>query len=776
MRLFSIFFLFGTLLIQGLTELPSFLWVGSLLCGSIIVMVFVKTMSKVVMILLVVTIALMSGFFLAGLSAKKQLDNQIPNHLQGKELIVQGKVVDIPDRRKDGIRFRLKVEKAYSVNDPDAAVAIKGIVRLGWYQERQNVQAGEHWQLKVKLKQPSGFMNPGGFDYEKWLFTERISATGYVRKDVKQDNKRLAKARWWSLNTIRERIHQTIQENVTNKASAAVLSALVVAIRTNLNDQQWGDLSKTGTTHLIAISGLHIAVVAAFAFLPIMLIWRIFPSFNEIIPLRVAGAVAGVVLAIIYAMLAGFTLPTQRALLMVLIALFGLLSRKHYSSTSILAVVLVAVLLLDPLAGMTISFWLSFVAVALILVFLKRQIVQPQYALIKLQFVLSLGMLPLTLLFFGSASLSSPIANFVAIPWVSLVVVPLSLIALMLMPLSSVLSNALFNLASITIDWMFKGLSFLSGSDITSLDSAAIPSVYLIMAFVGLIFLLLPKGFPARWLGLIAFLPVFFHSVAQLKDGEFEYTLLDVGQGMASVLRTQNHNLVYDTGTRLSDSFDIGKLVIVPFLHSKHIEQLDYLIVSHDDIDHSGGAKTVISEIDVSEVMASFFNSFAENNLTKCETGQQWQWDGVQFEILSPDHDFMGNDNNLSCVLKVSNKYHSLLLTGDIERKTEQIMIEEINQKTLNSEVMIVPHHGSKTSSMPAFIETVSPTLALIPVGYRNRFGHPKPDIVKRYKIRQIPILDTVSSGAITIGFPNNEDSFRIESYRILKRKFWNRR
>ena len=775
MRLFPVFFLFGTLVIQRLTELPSLVWVGLLLCGSIIVTAFVKTSSKVIVISILMIVALSSGVFLATWSAKSQLERQIPAKLQGKELIVQGKIIDIPDRRADGTRFRLKIDKAHLAADHEATLLVKGIIRLGWYQERQDPRAGEVWQLKVKLKRPSGFMNPGGFDYEKWLFTERISATGYVRKDVKQANQRLAEAKWWSLNSIRENIHHTIQETVSNKASAAVLSALVVAVRTDLTDQQWSDLSKTGTTHLIAISGLHIAVVAAFAFFPVMLLWRLFPSLNEKMPVRVAGGIAAVIMATIYAMLAGFTLPTQRALLMVVIALLGLLSRKHYSSSSILAAALLGVLLLDPLAGMTISFWLSFLAVALILVFLNRQLGQPRYALIKLQFVLSLGMLPLTLLFFGNASLSSPIANFVAIPWVSLVVVPLSLFALLLMPVSSFLSESLFKLASITIDWLFKGLALLSDSEIMALSSAEIPSIYLIMAFLGLVFLLLPKGFPARWLGLIAFIPAFFFSVEQPKHGEFEYTLLDVGQGMGSVVRTQNHKLVYDTGTRLSDSFDVGKLVMLPFLRSKNIDQLDTLIVSHDDIDHSGGAKAIISEIKVKELMSSSTLLFGGETVTKCETGQHWEWDGVQFQILSPDKDFMANDNNLSCVLKVSNENHSLLLTGDIERKTEKIILQEIDKKNLESEVMIVPHHGSKTSSTPAFIEAVSPSLALIPVGYRSRFGHPKPEIIERYLSRDIPILDTVSSGAITIQFPSNNQSIKIESFRKVNRRFWNR-
>lgn len=776
MRLFTVFFLSGTLFIQLLTVLPSLVWLGLFLSASVIVAIFCKTRSKIITITLFVIIAFSSGLFLASFSAQNQLDNKIQNDFQGKDIILQGKVIDIPNHRGEGIRFRFKILKAYLAEEPHQELRMNGIVRLGWYQKNQEVRADEYWQLRVRLKRPSGFLNPGGFDYEKWLFTERINGTGYVRKSKEGENKILATPQWWSLNHLRETIHNSIQAKVTNYSSAAVLSALVVAVRTNLSDHQWDDLRKTGTTHLVAISGLHIAVVAGFAFFPIMLLWRVFPRLNERIPLRVAGGVAGVLFASLYAMLAGFTLPTQRALLMVIIALLGLLSRKHYSSSVILASAMLAVLLLDPLAGMTASFWLSFLAVTLILIFLNRQLEQPKFSLIKLQFVLSLGMLPLTLLFFGSASLSSPVANFLAIPWVSFVIVPVSLIALVFMPISSVISDGLFKLAALAIEWLFNGLGLMSSSSLSNINSAEIPNYYLLIAFLGLLFLLLPKGFPARWLGVIAFLPALLFSVEKPKHGEFQYTLLDAGQGMASVLQTQNHTLVYDAGTRLSDSFDIGKLVVIPYLNSKGINVLDKLIISHDDIDHSGGAPSIVKALKVNEIMSSSTAFLPDRKILKCVTGQTWVWDGVQFEILSPDKSTQGNDNNLSCVLKVSNELHSLLLTGDIEKKIEKRLVaNESIRKKLNSDVMIVPHHGSKTSSHQEFIKAASPKLALIPAGYRSRFGHPKPEIVKRYQSLNIALKDTVSSGAIILKFPSNNQNMTTESYRQNNRRFWNR-
>ena len=781
MRLFALFFLLGSLIIQQFQQLPSLIWIGLFLASSIFLTVFFKNKSTRLIFnsLLVSATALFSGLLLSTTVAQNQLSKQIPMQWEGQDIILQGKVLGIPDQKEDGTRFRIEISQASLKATPEESINFKGVVRLGWFRSTQEVNAGETWQLVVRMKRPSGFLNPGGFDYEKWLFTERISATGYIREEPDY-NKRVSESPWWSINRLRQNIHRNIQDGMEDKASAAILSALVVAVRTKFDDEQWKLLQQTGTSHLVAISGLHIAVVAGFAYLPIMLIWGLFPVLNEKIPLRVAGAIAGVLFATLYAMLAGFTLPTQRALLMVVIALLGLLVRRNYHASTILAVVVVAVLLLDPLAGMTVSFWLSFLAVTLIMIVLKRQIEKPAMQLIKLQIVLSLGMLPLTLFFFGSASLLSPVANLLAIPWVSLVVVPLSLLALVFMPISTFISNGLFSIAALAIEWMFSGFELLSTSSLANVSIAEIPSVYLLSAFAGFLFLLLPKGFPARWLGLVAILPALLFSVEKPKQGEFIFTLLDAGQGMASVVQTKNHTLIYDVGTRYSKTYDIGKLVVVPFLKAKGLISVDSMILSHKDIDHWGGAEAVMKEIIVKNIVSSDTTILENHKIAECVKGDHWQWDGVGFEILSPPEDYPQNDNNRSCVLRVSNAKHSLLLTGDIEKMTEKLLLAYANEAEneegeVQSEVISVPHHGSKTSSSQAFIEAVSPKLALIPAGYRNRFGHPKDKVLARYKSLGVEVMGTVGSGAITVKFPAGEGSYEVEAYREKVRRFWSR-
>ncbi len=816
MRLFSIFFFMGTLLIQFYVQPPSLMWTVLLLTGSLTLMVFFssrfdrtleesnKPGIKRLQSLSLAAVAFLAGLSLAAFSAQKQLDRRLPVAYEGQDIELIGQVDSIPEYRSnavqsgkarktqkirdEGLRFRFRIQQAFDTKG--RKISISGLVRLGWYKDWQALEAGEIWRLRVRLKRPNGFMNPGGFDYEKWLFSERIIATGYVRNQKGKsahDNKRIAVAPWWSINYWRERIHKIIQAQVLDKPSAAVLSALSVADRSKLDRKQWEILQQTGTTHLIAISGLHIAIVAGFAFLPVLLIWRIFPRLNEVMPLRVAGGVSAIFFAGFYAMLAGFTLPTQRALLMVTIGILGLISRRHYPATSILAAALIGVLILDPLAPMSVSFWLSFIAVGLILLIAKRQmrINHPRLHLVQLQVLLSLGMFPLTLIFFGSGSISAPLANLIAIPWVALVIAPLTLLGVLLMPVFGALSDAFFNIAALAVHWLFKWLEFLSSQAALSVEIPQLPLVYLLMAFAGFLYLLAPKGVPGRWLAFIFISPALLFTPDKPPPGAFDYTLLDVGQGMASVLRTANHTLVYDVGKRLNDRFDMGRLVVLPYLKAKGVRKIDLLVLSHEDNDHRGGAQAVLENRSVDRIESSDLSILPAYDVTPCREGEKWNWDGVDFEVLSPPQNWIrrdetkgvGNtrisDNNRSCVLRISNKHHSLLLTGDIEKQAEQQLVSKY--PNLQTEVMIAPHHGSKTSSSEAFLSASQAKLALLPVGYRNRFGHPKADVIQRYKDKGITVLDTVENGALELSFPATNEEIEIKAWRKIRHGFWSR-
>ncbi|MCK5897141.1 MAG: DNA internalization-related competence protein ComEC/Rec2, partial [Cocleimonas sp.] len=529
---------------------------------------------------------------------------------------------------------------------------------------KKKLQAGQKWRFQVRLKQPNGFMNKGGLDYEKWLFINRIRATGYIRRS--DSNRLLEAAPWYSINYQRQQFANKIKQSFANDSTAftenhthAIITALAFASRHDMSEAQWQLFRQTGTSHLIAISGLHIGIVAGFGYLLIMGIWWLFPSLYQQIPVRIAGAFLAVTLATLYALLAGFTLPTQRSLMMVIGIVIVLLQRQRVHTVNILSVTLIIILLIDPLATMSASFWLSFSAVILILFFANKQSKKPRFSIISLQLMLSFGMFPLTIFFFGSASLISPIANLIAIPWVTVIIVPLILLAMLLFFIAPVLSDYLLQFVAFNIDYLMQVLTWLDALPFTMLHFQALPTSLIVVMMVSLLFLFLPKGFPAKWLGILLLIPIFSYQPQRLEQSEFKYSLLDVGQGLASLIETKNHTLLYDTGPRTSSRFDTGKLVVLPFLHSKGITQIDKMVLSHEDMDHRGGTGAILKAITVDEIISSH-HFLPEQSITICQAGQKWQWDGVTFEFLHPDvkGSFSGSeisDNNRSCVLRISN-------------------------------------------------------------------------------------------------------------------------
>ncbi|HIO91218.1 MAG TPA: DNA internalization-related competence protein ComEC/Rec2 [Leucothrix mucor] len=786
MRIAASGFFFGTFILQFLSELPS--------VAALLVLLFLISLSYLFnlyhqpfkntnyqatskLLLAFLLSAILSSLY-ATVSANSIINTRITSSFEGKDLLVEGVVANIPERQEKNWRFYLDVSAVKLLHGNtglDESISLKGKIKLGWYHTDQLISAGQTLRLQVRLKRPNGFMNKGGFDYEKWLFTQRVKATGYVRKS--SENRVLHPAPWYAVNHWREQLQQKIKQTVSDKNSAAIIAALAVASRNDISEQQWTLFRQTGTSHLIAISGLHIGMVAGFAYLLVAVIFWLFPALYEQIPVRIAGAFLAIVFATAYAVLAGFTLPTQRSLIMVCGIVIALVQRQHLQSYKILSLALILVLLIDPFAAMTASFWLSFTAVFFILLYANRQQKKPRFSLIYLQFMLSIGMFPLTILFFGSASLVSPIANLVAIPWVTIIIVPLILLSLVFMFIAPWLSDYLLQFVALNIDYLMQLLAWLDTFPYASLGFQSLSTPLVFTMMLAILFLFLPKGFPARWLGILLLIPVFSYQTETVRhQGEFEYTLLDVGQGLASVIKTKHHVLVYDTGPRANNRFDTGKLVVLPYLQASGIKALDKMIISHEDIDHRGGMIAILNEIPAEKIISSNTRFLDNRLITKCRAGDTWQWDGVSFEFLHPDDNFDQDesDNNLSCVLKVWNQYHSLLLVGDIEKKTERYLLEN-NIEKLKAEVLLVPHHGSRTSSTQAFLNAVDPKLALNSRGYRNKFRHPAKDVVQRYQGSNIPMLDNVEQGAITVLFPNNDKPFELGFFREDNLRFWYR-
>ncbi|WP_245539217.1 DNA internalization-related competence protein ComEC/Rec2 [Thiolinea disciformis] len=712
------------------------------------------------------------GFSFAWYNAQQVLAQQMPLPWEGQDLLVRGLVRDLPEKQLDSVRFLFQVDEVELLK-PDKPLRLtwRGQLRISWYtQQALPLEAGETWQFTVRARRPSGFMNAGGFDYEKWLFSQRIHGTAYVRD--KPTPQRLAPASALSVSYWRQQISDAIAQALPHQASLGLVQGLAVSARADISDAHWETLRRTGTSHLLAISGLHISLVAALGFLPVWGIWWLFPQLYLYLPVRIASGIAGAGMATCYSLLAGFNIPTQRSLAMILVLLFGLLLRKRLNSTYWLALVLV--LIIDPLASLSVGFWLSFGSVGLLGWLLQRRLKPLRWSSIPLQIGISLGLLPLTALFFGSVSLSAPLANLIAIPWVTFVIVPLVLLGMLSWLIHDTVAQGFWQLAAWGLDGLFYLLDNLAAQPWALVNIPNLPLWLLGLIMLGAMLLLAPAGTPARWLGGVLMLPLVLWQPDKPPVGAFRLSVLDVGQGLASVVQTAHHSLIFDTGIRSSPSFDSGELVLVPWLQAQGIQKLNGLIISHSDNDHSGGAESLLNVFAASNVWVNEAPLLATYQAKLCTAGQTWEWDGVRFTFLHPNAAYqMPKRNNRSCVLKVQNAQHSLLLMADIERHAEAYLLDEAAD--LRAEVMLVPHHGSKTSSSPAFLQAIQPTLAIVSTGYGNRFHHPHPSTVKRYQAYGIDWLDTVDSGTISVDFSHDSEPFSVQRYRIEQRHFWNR-
>jgi competence protein ComEC len=764
-------FLAGILLLMTFRHVPEF-YAFYYLLPALLMLIWRKSALIRYWVISLTMISL--GFGYAAWSANQLQDRYLPEAYEGKEIIVTGTVSDIPKAYSSSTQKQASTHFFLNVHENNVTPDFQGNIKLAWYKDSPLIKPGETWQLKVKLKRPNGFLNPGIFDYEKWLFRKKIVAVGYVRTST--SNQQLIADRKVSIDAYRASIYQKIKRIQGEQDATAVLGALTVAIKNDISDELWNLFRSTGTNHLMAISGLHIGMVATFAYMLIKLIWFIFPSLALVTPRQQAGVFTGVVFAFLYALLAGFTIPTQRAFIMVAAIAFALLYRRHFSMPQVFSVALLAILLIDPFSVLDAGFWLSFIAVALIFYLIAQNKNESRWvSIIRVQLLISLAMIPLTTFLFGSASWLSPIANIIAIPWVTLLVVPFALLGVAVQEISPVAAALGFDISLWAIDVLIIFLKLLTALPESTLFLSKPPLLFIILSIIGVLWLFAPKGIPAKWLGLLLMMPVFIYKPAEPVKGAFEYVLLDTGQSLASVIKTQNHTLVYDTGYGSPNGFNIGEKVVVPYLNAQGIHRIDHLIVSHLDNDHSGGVEAILEQVNVSTLSASEIPKQVKRKVDLCRSGQAWQWDGVHFTLLSPveGHSYKKR-NNRSCVLKVENKYHSLLLTADIEKEAEKVLLKQKN-KQISSEILLIPHHGSKTSSTISFLRAVNPSLAIVNAGYRNRYHFPTQTIRERYQSLGIPILNTASEGAIRILFPADDATFQLNTERSNNAHFWNR-
>jgi competence protein ComEC len=721
------------------------------------------------------------GFGASGWRASLQLADALPTALEGRDVLVTGVVATLPQRSPAGLRFRFDVEHAQPIDaaadsaDTHATLQLPSTLAVGWYSgfhedaaltpPQTELRAGQRWRFTLRLRQPHGNVNPSGFDYELYLFEQAVGATGYVRDAPAPQL--LHRAAGAPVERLRQRVRDAIEASVPDRRAAGLLAALAVGDQGAIERDDWDLYRNTGIAHLVSISGLHITMFAWLAGALIASLWRRSARASLWLATPLAARWGGLAAAAAYSLFSGWGVPAQRTVWMLATVTVLQTVGVRWPWPLVLLLAGVVVTALDPWALLQAGFWLSFMAVGLLMASAPVAVRAPPHEpappgrlraavawarrtlhdALRTQLIATLGLAPLSLVFFQQISIVGFCANLIAIPLVTLVITPLALLGVALVPLWAIGA------------WVVRGLNaalaVLAGWPGAVWTAPSAPAWAQLCALIGAALLMLPLPWRARLLGL----PLLVMLVLPPRDlpapGAFDLMAVDIGQGTAVLVRTRAHLLVFDAGPQYSRDSDAGQRVLLPLLRSRGETRIDRLVLSHRDLDHVGGARALLGALPVGDVLSSLelahpLLTLAAGRTTRCEAGQAWDWDGVHFELLRPlggDYARTLKSNAMSCVLRVAAGERSVLLTGDIERDQEAQLVAAVSER-LRSDVLIAPHHGSRTSSTAAFLDAVHPRIAVFQAGYRNRFGHPAPDVLERYRERGIRIVASPNCGA----------------------------
>ena len=676
--------------------------------------------------------ALLLAFAATGLRASAFQSHALAPALEGRDIEVTGIVAAMPQRNELGLRFRFEVEAS--------AEPLPHLLQLGWYDDPGDLRAGERWRMTVRLKAPHGNLNPHGFDYELWLWEQGVQATGYVRPAAAT---RVAATWRHPVERARQSVRDAIYARVADPRIAGVIAALVVGDQAAIDRADWDVFRATGVAHLMSISGLHITMFAWVAALAVGAAWRRSSRLCLALPAPHAALAGGVLLATLYALFSGWGVPAQRTVWMLATAAVLRASGRQWPWPVAWLLACAVVVTIDPWAPTQAGFWLSFVAVGVLFASDPgRGSGSRVGAMLREQGVVTLALAPLSLVLFGQVSLVGLAANLLAIPWVTLAVTPLAMAGTLVPPL--------WDAAAAAVQALTFVLQLLAAVPLATFSVPAAPLWAGLAGVAGGVLLALRLPPALRALGVPLVLPVLLWQPLRPPPGEFELVAADVGQGNAVIVRTASHTLVYDAGPRYSTESDAGHRVLVPLLRAFG-ETVDTLVLSHRDSDHTGGAAAVLGMQAGAGLLSSIEAGHELQQLRparRCVAGQRWHWDGVAFEVLHPaPEDYAGTPkpNAISCVLRVANGRRTALLAGDIEKPQELRLAEAVG----HADWLLVPHHGSKTSSSDAFLDAVQPTLAVAQAGYRNRFGHPAAPVLDRYRERGIEVVDSARCGAL---------------------------
>jgi competence protein ComEC len=764
----SAVFLCGICACIAIPELPAMAWCMTLAIVALF-LIFLGSNSFIHIIAIFIL-----GFAFMAYNVNQLLSKELPAALEGQRVRLIGTISSVVEDSQDHkLKILLKVN---SLTHASEIWPKPGLVQLTWEHADQPVMSGDKWSIEAKLKRPRAYANPGSFDMEKFAFQQRISAIGYI--PARSSNQLVQSNYDQTVNRWRQKILAQIVSALSGCEFVGVVVALVLGEKSLVLPAHWLILQNSGTAHLMAISGMHISLVTSLVFGLLRLMWRFVPRSWLFLPATLLAASGSIFAVSMYATLSGMSISTQRALIMIIVLFSGVLCKRKISASQRYSLALIAVLLWEPFVVLSIGFWLSFLAVgSLLYAYSGRWHLSQTTTLIwrwlRPQCLIAIALLPCTLLFFAQAPIVAPLINLIAIPWVCLLVLPLSLLGILTLAINNYLGVKILQLAEVLVAYLWPLLKWCSTLAVYLWRTPDKNLIYIICcAMLGAVWIFVPKGIPGRLWGILGFMPLFFARSDLLAYSQANFTLLDVGQGLAAVVRTQNHVLVYDTGAKLNTNFDLGSRVVAPYLQSQGIKQIDILFISHADNDHIGGAKALMSKVPTLELMINDLNYLPEYDRTQCLAGQNWVWDGVQFNVLHPNENNLSkNRNDNSCVLLVQAGEHKVLLTGDIEAKAEQYLLHTYGSR-LQADILVVPHHGSKTSSSWEFLEQVQPKFALVPAGYKNQYGHPKELILARYAELGSQIYNTAVDGAISFHLLAGE-GLDPDCFRKQRHWFW---
>jgi competence protein ComEC len=690
--------------------------------------------------------ACLLGIVLTTWRAQGLLAERWPASLHGTEREVVGRIASLPEREGRNWRF---------VFEPTAADAdVPARIRAAWYRTDEVVRGGECWRFTLRLRSVHGSLNPGGFDYEGWLFRQGIGATATVR-----EASRCATGPPHRVLELRQDIADAIRAALPDYPATGLLVALTVGDQSAVSSADWDLFRLTGTSHLVAISGFNIAIVAGVAFFLCRWLWVAWPQLPLRLPAQRAGLLGAALVAGAYALLAGFEPPVQRAVLMLWIVLAALWLHRLSQPARVLALAWLVVLLLDPFAITSPGLWLSFGAVAAIFYVSLNRLQAPGlwHGIVLLQLLIAVALAPLSLWFFHGTSWVAPLVNLLAVPLFA-VLTPWVLVAVLLLLAWPALGLPLLHAAAVVLHGFRLALEWIAQAPELWLPASP-PAGALLLALAGVALLFAPRGLPLRPLGAVCLLPLLFSPLRE-HPAALEVTALDVGQGLAIVVRTPHHALLYDAGPAFDDGFDAGASIVAPFLLQQGVRALDLLVLSHGDNDHAGGVPAVRSLLRVRRELGT---------AQPCVAGESWEWDSVRFELLHPDGaDWRGND--ASCVLRIAGPF-SVLLPGDIQADAERHLVAT-RAAVLQADVLVAPHHGSRTSSTDAMVAAVRPAVVVHAAGWRNQFRHPRPEVVARYAAIGASQYQTGAAGALTLRLEG--DRLAVREWRAESRRFWN--